>query len=266
MARGAAVLAVGAALIAASNAEAADSFGYSASSDVDYVFQDITATGTRVLVDRDDGTFSAPIGFTFSFYGAGYTNAELSSNGVISFGPGTAQFSNQSLTTTQIPGGPSIFTYWDDLVTRTSSDPRAGVYYQTIGTAGNRLFIVQEIANAYSSSDSDSINFQTVLSEANGSVLMRYAATSFGNDQDAGASATVGIQGNLLNGQVVQWSHNMAGSIVPDASICFSLGGNCSAPLVGGVPEPATWAMLIAGVGMAGGALRRRKQATVRFA
>ena len=35
----------------------------------------------------------------------------------------------------------------------------------------------------------------------------------------------------------------------------------------GAVPEPATWAMMIAGVGMAGGALRRRKgNVSVRFA
>ena len=34
----------------------------------------------------------------------------------------------------------------------------------------------------------------------------------------------------------------------------------------GFVPEPATWAMMIGGFGMAGGALRRRKTASVRFA
>ena len=32
-----------------------------------------------------------------------------------------------------------------------------------------------------------------------------------------------------------------------------------TAVVVPGVPEPATWAMMIGGVGMAGGALRRRK-------
>ena len=32
-----------------------------------------------------------------------------------------------------------------------------------------------------------------------------------------------------------------------------------------GVPEPATWAMMIAGFGLVGGAMRRRK-ATVSFA
>lgn len=35
---------------------------------------------------------------------------------------------------------------------------------------------------------------------------------------------------------------------------------------VAGVPEPATWGMMIAGVGMAGGALRRRRNRQVTFA
>ncbi len=35
---------------------------------------------------------------------------------------------------------------------------------------------------------------------------------------------------------------------------------------VGGVPEPATWAMLILGFGVVGGAMRRRQRVSVRFA
>ena len=36
--------------------------------------------------------------------------------------------------------------------------------------------------------------------------------------------------------------------------------------LAGGAPEPATWAMMILGIGAVGFAMRRRRQATVRFA
>jgi hypothetical protein len=32
----------------------------------------------------------------------------------------------------------------------------------------------------------------------------------------------------------------------------------------GGVPEPASWALMIAGFGMAGGLLRQRRQRTVQ--
>ena len=37
-------------------------------------------------------------------------------------------------------------------------------------------------------------------------------------------------------------------------------------PVTPGVPEAATWAMMIGGMGLAGGALRRRRSLTVRFA
>ena len=63
---------------------------------------------------------------------------------------------------------------------------------------------------------------------------------------------------------------NSAGSL----QAFFSTGSNDNiGPLldnvslsIAAVPEPATWAMMIGGVGMAGGALRRRRSATVRFA
>ena len=41
---------------------------------------------------------------------------------------------------------------------------------------------------------------------------------------------------------------------------------NIAVRVAGGVPEPTTWALMILGFGAVGGALRRRKAATVRFA
>lgn len=54
-------------------------------------------------------------------------------------------------------------------------------------------------------------------------------------------------------------------------AIAFSDGqiigtGTSSAIPVGAIPEPATWAMMIMGFGLIGGALRQRKAATVRCA
>ena len=42
----------------------------------------------------------------------------------------------------------------------------------------------------------------------------------------------------------------------------FPLGGNTGYELLGGVPESATWAMMIAGFGLVGAAMRRRAAAT----
>lgn len=47
------------------------------------------------------------------------------------------------------------------------------------------------------------------------------------------------------------------------ANLVFTING---APPTGSVPEPASWAMMIAGFGLVGGALRNRRKTTVSFA
>jgi hypothetical protein len=261
----AAVVAMGCAVSAHAETRGPDTFGYVATDQVTYTFNDITATGTKVLGNVDDETALVSLGMDFQFYGATYSSAHLSSNGVIMFGAGNPQFTNTSLTTTQFYGGPAIFTYWDDLLTR--DDATRGVYYQTIGTTpGARKFVVQEVANSYSAGGA-SINFQTVLDEASGDILMRYTQTAFGDARyDHGGSATVGIQGDQSLGQVVQWSFNEP-ALQDNQSICFTRSGNAACNAIvdvpAGVPEPATWAMMIMGFVGTGAMVRRRKAALV---
>lgn len=255
----AAVLGVG----MAANAETRgpDTFGYVATDQVTYTFNDITATGAQVLNGVDDSVVQVSLGMDFNFYGTTYNSAYLSSNGVIMFGGANAGWTNFDLSASQFSGGPAIFTYWDDLVT--FNDSERGVYYETIGTTpGSRKFVVQQIANSFSIGGA-SINFQTVLDEASGDILMRYTETEFGNASfDHGASATVGIQGSLGQGQYVQWSFNQA-VLQDNQSICFTTNGNaaCNAIVDTAVPEPATWAMMILGFGASGAMLRRRRWA-----
>lgn len=245
-----------------------DTFGYVATDQVNYTFNDITATGTQILSNVDDQTQLVSLGMNFNFYGTTYTQAWLSSNGVIMFGGPNAQYSNQDLTASQFSGGPAIFTFWDDLVTW--DDSTRGVYFQTIGTTpGSRKFVVQEIANSYTIGGS-SINFQTVLDEASGDILTRYTQTVFGNASfDHGGSATVGIQGVLGLGQVVQWSVNSP-ALEDNQSLCFTQnpGAACNAIVdaPAGVPEPVSWAMMVGGFGLVGGAMRSRRKAAVTFA
>lgn len=254
-------MALGLAVGAHAETRGPDSYGYVATDQVTYTFNDITGTGTQVLNNVDDSTVQVSLGMNFDFYGATYTSAYLSSNGVISFGAANGAYTNYDLTAYQFGGGPAIFTFWDDLVTY--SDATRGVFYETIGdTPGARKFVVQQIANSYSIGGS-SINFQTVLDEATGDILMRYTQTVFGNAGfDHGASATVGIQGVQSLGQAVQWSHNQ-GVLQDNQSICFTRNGNaaCNAIVdpVAGVPEPATWAMMILGFGGAGAMIRRAR-------
>lgn len=264
-------LALGAATGAGATTIGPDSYGYVATDQVTYTFNDITATGTKVLVDTDDNYFTVTLPFAFNFYGTGYTTAYLTSNGEILFGGGSGDYHNGDLTTGGASGAPGIYTFWDDLYTRTSSNADAGVYYQTLGTTpGSRKFVVQEIANQYGQGSSTSINFQTVLDEATGDILMRYTQTAFGNTAyDNGKSATVGIQGNFAAGQTVEWSYNQP-VLRDNESLCFTRNANAACNAIvdqptPSVPEPASWALMIAGFG-ATGAVLRRSRATLRLA
>lgn len=264
-------LALGTATGAGATTIGPDSYGYVATDQVTYTFQDIRSTGTRVLVGVDDQYVPVALPFAFNFYGNAYSTAYLTSNGEILFGAGSTQFTNTDLTLSSGPGAPGIYTYWDDLYTRNSDD--AGVYYETIGTTpGSRKFVVQEVANSYNVGGAV-LNFQTVLDEASGDILMRYTQTAFGvageTNFDNGGSATVGIQGDFATGQTVEWSFNQP-VLRDNESLCFTRNANAACNAIvdqptPSVPEPASWALMIAGFGAAGAVLRRRR-ATLRLA
>jgi hypothetical protein len=100
-----------------------DSFGYTATDQVPFSFQDISATGTRVLAGTDDSSVSAKIGFNFVLYGTTISQAVISANGYIYIGSYAINVWGQDL---------QFFQSGTD-----------AVYYRTVGTPGNRQFIVQ---------------------------------------------------------------------------------------------------------------------------
>ena len=91
-----------------------DAFGYIGTNNVPFAFSDISGTGTVILADTDDDSVSVPIGFGFSFYGTGFANVFVSSNGLLTFGGADAAYDNMSLLTTSV-GLPAIAVMWDDL-------------------------------------------------------------------------------------------------------------------------------------------------------
>lgn len=73
---------------------------------------------------------------------------------------------------------------------------------------------------------------------------------------DGGSTNPISVSGLPVQAQYVEYEFGNTGSYYG------GFGGaavNSIAAYVAGVPEPATWAMLIAGVGMTGFALRRRR-------
>jgi hypothetical protein len=104
--------------------------------------------------------------------------------------------------------------------------------------------------------DGDDINFDRfsipTLSLAAGDYWLRLtnATTSEGNE--AGWDMTVGSPSQVLNSD---------GSNLPNTFEIFGADPDRAGAPAGGVPEPATWALLIAGFGATGAALRRSRAA-----
>ncbi len=149
-----------------------------------------------ILQNTDDDAVALNIGAnTFNFYGTTYTGTDLfaSSNGLITFGVGEFQFTNEPLDST-FPQ-PGLAPLWDDLIT---TGTNAQILY-TI--SGNRLIVewneVEQISNT--GTPESPLTFQAILQlntgTTLGSITFNYVDLDTGNPTyDDGASATIGIK------------------------------------------------------------------------
>src|SRR3954468_9696775 len=145
--------------------------GYTASDATVYSLVDISGTGggASVLAGIDDGVVPLTLPFAFQFYGKAYTTLCASANGAVYFVPGASacagftDFANIDLTSGPTPNDfPALLPFWSDL---TFQVPGAGaVFYQTVGAAGSRRFVMQW-NNAYPQGSPNPVTFQVVLSE-----------------------------------------------------------------------------------------------------
>ncbi|MCY2986275.1 MAG: M36 family metallopeptidase, partial [Planctomycetota bacterium] len=166
---------------------------------VPFAFEDISATGNRVLVGVDDGIDTlddAELGdFQFPFYGTTYSSLFVSSNGLITFGTGNGSLSNTDLTS--LPTQAAIAVLWDDLDTR-NGVATTGVYWEVRGSGSAQRLILQwnQIQYYFATSGGDTITFQAVLSAADGSIRLNYQdlTSTVQTLQTEGKSATVGIK------------------------------------------------------------------------
>ncbi|GMU20319.1 MAG: hypothetical protein AMXMBFR13_04160 [Phycisphaerae bacterium] len=188
---------------------------YTATLHLPYAFEDISTTGTRTLYQTDDTTTSAPLGFTFNFYGTAYTTAHWSPNGLITFDSATADYNNTTLL--HGPALPAVAVLWDDW---TFFSPGDGAYYETKGSPGARRFILQwNIAYGYETSP-ESVTFQAILFEGTNEILFQYADVDSGDFRSFGRSATVGVSSGDLSNYWL-WSFNLP-IITSETAILFS--------------------------------------------
>lgn len=236
-----------------------DGAGYSGTS-IPFNFRDISATGTPAFggdVD-DDVTSAIPLGFTFDFYGTGYTDAYISSNGFLTFSPGQSSgcCDGQPLPTLGNDPANLVAGWWTDLI----HGPGLGggnIYYQTLGVAGSREFVVEWLDNPYCCSASNPSNtFEIILHEATQGIELQYLSTTAeGHTRSAGIEndgGTIGLQ--LVNDSTTTFSQ---------AGFCISQGGaGCSAATA--VPEidaaAGTGAIALLGGALALAGERRKRR------
>src|SRR6185503_12879808 len=105
-------------------------------------------------------------------------------------------FANIDLALTTPNNWPALFPYWTDL---TFQVPGAGsVFYQTVGAAGSRRFIVQwnNAVPGASTAATSAVTFQALLTEGSSDVLFQYKTVTLdaGDPASNGGQATVGIR------------------------------------------------------------------------
>ena len=218
------------------------------------------ANGAGAASGRNDDGFSGPIDFcyTLNFFGTNYTQFFANNNGNISFGAGISEF---------VPTGPTgadsplISPWFADVDTR--------------GAASGVLHLRQDIANEtiltwdqvgyYSAHDDKLASFQLIVRgpgynvpAGEGSIGFFYKSMPW-EVTNTSTTAAVGFGDGAGNSEVLAGS-NTAGlhQVVQDHYIWFDQ-NLTPVPPVDAIPEPGTYALMLAGLGLLAAVARRRK-------
>jgi hypothetical protein len=197
----------------------------------DFEWIDISTMGTEIEGLGDDDTSSAiAIGFDFPFYENSYSHIYMGSNGILTFGSGSAERNNVDIPNSAVPDN-MIAIWWDDL------DPRRGGHIYYYLDSENSRFIASfvEIPNYFSLTGTGSLSFQAIL-YSNGEILLQYAVMDPGSDYDGLAGSTIGIE-NASGDDGLQVVYN-AEYMHDDLAILFNAAGWMAVEPASGAVEP----------------------------
>jgi hypothetical protein len=180
-----------------------------------YQLQNIrnSATATQYTI-YDDANVNVPLGFTFPYFGQGFTNSWMYSNGAVSFmsgnAPGGFCCSGINLTTEKNSGyNYSLLPLQTDLIGQTNNN------FYTLGTGTSMTYGWYGI-NQYGSSNTSSFE---VKIDNTGLIDYRFDRAFITNN-----TVTIGMTGDLAKGEYYQYYH---GSNINQTN--FGITGNLSA-------------------------------------
>jgi len=180
-----------------------DAYGYSAY-EINSNLRDISVSGTVVpldsnpadpndLDDQDDEVRAVSIPFPFDFYGISYTQLYVSSNGFIAFTLGADAGCCSGMPLPQRDAWNNLIAlFWEDL-----NRPEGNIRYQTLGTPGNREFVIgfYSVPHHY---DRYPVTVEAILHEASGDIELQYGdAPGDGGTHSVGienANGTIGLE------------------------------------------------------------------------
>lgn len=169
--------------------------------------------------DRSWGPFN--IGFNFSFYNNSYNRFFVTSNGLIMFGSGSNDYTEDPIPSTGSPNN-FIAAFWDDIVI----NPSGKILYTTIGASPNRKCIIQWTNMGFYASTVLMGTFSVILYEGSNNIQVQYRSIIDNtSDRSHGSSATIGIENS--NGTVgIQYAYHNSKAISSEQAISFHPSGS----------------------------------------
>jgi len=142
---------------------------------------DISTTGIQLDLSSNDSTEVA-LPFQFDFFGTDFASVHVGSNGILTFGEGSFDWTNDPIPSSWTPHG-FIAPFWDNLYPNRGD---GAVYVQ--GDEADGHFIVQYQTVPQSFFGKGSLTFQAIL-EADGDITFQYKEMDGVLD-----SATIGLE------------------------------------------------------------------------
>jgi len=160
-------------------------------------------------------------GFDFTYFGNLYNQFYVSSNGLVSFGAGSIDPSEDPIPTAATPNN-IIAAFWDDLVI----DPSGNILYTTIGAAPNRKLIVQFKNMGFYSGPVYVGTFSVILYETSNKIQVQYRVIILPSvPLSHGESAAIGIE-NSDGTAGVQYAHHNGAAANTGKAISFTPSGS----------------------------------------